>query len=138
MNKKFQRNLSVALIATMMSTSMSIAAANYQYTPNDYQNYSQYQNTQQNYYQSTYNAPRQQVRGKQGTTLKGRVVTVPAGIGMNAVVSTPISSQYLVTGQQVSLTLGSDFYYNSTEIAPAGSTVVGNVTQARKATFGTV
>lgn len=123
MNKK---TFSLILLASMTSANLSFAASNYQYQPNFPQ--PQYQ---QNYYPS-------EARQTGRQPLKGRVVTVPPGVTMPAVVSTPISSEFLTLGQPVSVTLGSDFYYNSTMIAPAGSTVMGTVTQVTKAKHGTI
>lgn len=128
MNTKVTKNLSLLLLATIVSTNLSFAAGNYRYQQNGYQPQTQYQN---NYYPS----PNQYVRGN---TLRGHVVTVPPGVSMSAVVSTPISSEFLTMGQPVSVTLGSDFYYNNSLIAPAGSTVSGTVTQVKKATHGTI
>ena len=71
-------------------------------------------------------------------TLKGRVVTVPAGINFKAVVTTPVSSETAVVGQPLTLVLGSDFYYNGNKIAPAGSTVYGSVIEASKAKHGSM
>jgi hypothetical protein len=71
-------------------------------------------------------------------TLKGRVVTVPAGIDFKAVVTTPVSSETAVTGQTVYLALGSDFYYNGNKIAPSGSSVVGTVIEVSKAKHGSM
>ncbi|MBQ2611815.1 hypothetical protein IJF81_05410 [bacterium] len=72
------------------------------------------------------------------TTLKGRVVTVPAGQNFSAVVTTPLSSENLTTGQTVTLALGSDFYYADNLIAPAGSTVTGSVLEVAKAKHGSL
>lgn len=72
------------------------------------------------------------------TTLKGRIVTVPAGNTFRAVMTTAVSSETAVTGQSVTMALGSDFYYNGTLIAPAGSTVVGTVIDASKAKHGSL
>lgn len=72
------------------------------------------------------------------TTLKGRVVTVPAGETFRAVVTTPVNSETAVTGQIVTMALGSDFYYNNNLIAPAGSTVQGTVIEASKAKHGSL
>ena len=72
------------------------------------------------------------------TTLKGRVVTVPAGEVFRAVVTTPVSSETAVTGQIVTMALGSDFYYNNSLIAPAGSTVQGTVIDVSKAKHGSL
>lgn len=113
---------------------MSLAKGNYQYQQNYVQPQPQYQG---NYYPD--NSRQNYSQGPTGQrTLRGHVVTVPAGICMSAVVSTPISSAYLTLGQPVSITLGSDFYYNNTLIAPAGSTVSGTVTDVKKATHGTI
>lgn len=127
MNTKITKNISALLLATIVSTNLSFAAGNYKYQQSGYQ--PQYQN---NYY------PNYNNHYTQGSTLKGHVVTVPAGVTMPAVVSTPLSSEFLAMGQPVSVTLGSDFYYNSALIAPAGSTVSGTVTQVKKATHGTI
>ena len=72
------------------------------------------------------------------TTLKGKVVTVPAGQGFSAVVTTPMSSENLTIGQNVTLALGSDFYYADNLIAPAGSTVNGTVLEVSKAKHGSL
>ena len=54
-------------------------------------------------------------------TLKGHVVTVPAGQNIPAVTTMALSSENLTLGQNVSIALSSDFYYNGSLIAPAGS-----------------
>lgn len=72
------------------------------------------------------------------TTLKGRVVTVPAGETFKAVVTSPVSSETAVTGQSVTLALGSDLYYNGSKIAPAGSSVYGTVIETSKAKHGSL
>lgn len=127
MNKKLTKNLSLLMVISMLGANASLAAGNFQYQ----QNYPQPQ------YQGNYYPSANQNYG-QGQPLKGRVVTVPPGVQLAAVVSAPISSEYLMLGQPVNLTLGSDFYYNSTLIAPAGSTVCGNVVTVKKATHGTI
>lgn len=71
-------------------------------------------------------------------TLKGRVVTVPAGQSVPAVVTSPISSANLILGQSVSVALGSDFYYNGTLVAPAGSSITGTVLEVSKAKHGSM
>jgi len=72
------------------------------------------------------------------TTLKGKVVTVPAGQGFSAVVTTPLSSENLTVGQNVTLALSSDFYYADNLVAPAGSTVNGSVLEVAKAKHGSM
>lgn len=128
MNNKIVKSLSLVILASVASANFSFAASNYKYQPNFPQAQPQYQ---QNYYPSEVKQTGQQ-------PLKGRVVTVPPGVTMSAVVSTPISSEFLTLGQPVNVTLGSDFYYNSSLIAPAGSTVLGTVTQVTKAKHGTI
>lgn len=71
-------------------------------------------------------------------TLKGSVITVPAGETFKAVVTAPISSETAVTGQNVTLALGSDFYYNNSKIASAGSTITGTVIEVSKAKHGSM
>lgn len=126
MNKKMTKSFSLLLLASMMSLNTAIAKSNFQYQPG----YSQ-PSYQGNYYPAAQNY-------NSGQPLKGHVVTVPPGAQFPAMVSTPISSEFLTMGQPVSLTLGSDFYYNNTLIAPAGSTVCGTVTQVTKAKHGTI
>jgi hypothetical protein len=72
------------------------------------------------------------------TTLKGRIVTVPAGEDFRAVLTTPISSATAVAGQTVTLALNSDFYYNGNLVAPAGSSVSGTILEASRAKHGSL
>lgn len=133
MNKNIARNISLVILASLAGANLSFAAGNYQYQNNYVAPQPQYQ---QNYYpedRNTYGGPTTVPK-----TLKGRVVTVPAGVQLSSVVTTPISSEFLVLGQPVNVTLGSDFYYNSSLIAPAGSTVCGTVTQVTKAKHGSI
>ncbi len=118
MLEKTKKNLSLLMLVSIIGANVVMAAPNYQY--NQSQQYSQQYAPQ---YQNNYYPAQPQYSKNQ--TLKGRVVNVPAGVTMAAVVSTPISSEFLMIGQPVSVTLGSDFYYNSSLIAPAGSTVSG-------------
>lgn len=129
MNTRVVKNVSLLVLASLMSANISFAKGNFTYQQNGYPA-PQYQN---GYYPGN-----NQNYNNQNQTLKGRVVTVPAGVCMSAVVSTPISSEYLTMGQSVAVTLGSDFYYNNSLIAPAGSTVTGTVTQVTKAKHGTI
>ncbi|MGN0015654.1 MAG: hypothetical protein ACI37T_09585 [Candidatus Gastranaerophilaceae bacterium] len=64
--------------------------------------------------------------------LKGHVVVVPAGVNISATTTMEISSATVSLGQPVSMALTNGFYYNNVCIAPAGSTVTGNVILARK------
>ena len=128
MRDKITKNLSLLMLVSMVSANMALAAPNYNY---------QGSAPAQTQYQGNYYPQCNQYAGK-GQTLKGRVVTVPAGVTLAAVASTPISSEFLTMGQPVSVTLGSDFYYNNSLIAPAGSTVSGVVTQVTKAKHGSM
>ena len=71
-------------------------------------------------------------------TLKGRIVTVPAGQEFRAVLTTPISSQTAILGQTVTMALNSDFYFNGNLIAQKGSTVSGTVIEVSKAKHGSL
>lgn len=135
MNTKIAKNLSLLLSISILGANVTLAKGNFQYQQNGYQ--PQYQG---NYYPSGGNGGQYYPAANQGQRgpLKGRVVVVPAGTSIPAVVSTPLSSEYLTMGQPVSVTLGSDFYYNNTLIAPAGSTVSGTVTQVKKANHATI
>lgn len=126
MNTKIAKNLSLLLSISILGANVTLAKGNFQYQP-----------AYQPQYQGNYYPAANQGYSSRGP-LKGRVVVVPAGTSIPAVVSTPLSSEYLTMGQPVSVTLGSDFYYNNTLIAPAGSTVSGTVTQVKKATHGTI
>lgn len=128
MNTKMTKNLALLMLVSIVGANVSFAKSNFQYQPNAVPGQPQYQG---NYYPGP-----GQYSGQQ--TLKGRVVTVPPGVQFPTVVSTPISSEYLTMGQTVAVTLCSDFYYNSSLIAPAGSTVMGTVVQVTKAKHGTI
>lgn len=108
-----------------MLTMPAMAASNFNYQ----------QNTQAPLYQPNYYSP-QTVSSNQ--TLKGSVVTVPAGQNFKAVVTTPISSANMFLGQNVNLALGSDFYYGGNLIAPAGSSITGQVLEVSKAKHGSM
>lgn len=127
MIRNFSKTVSLITLVSIASMNISLAAPNY-----NYQGGSPAPQYQNNYY-----APQQQ-QYRQGSTLKGRVVNVPAGVIMNTVVTTPISSEFMTVGQFVCLTLGSDFYYGGNLIAPAGSSVNGMVVEAKKAKHGTI
>lgn len=127
MNTKMTKNLALLMLVSIIGTNVSFAKSNFQYQQNP---------AVQPQYQGNYYPGPNQYSGQQ--TLKGRVVTVPPGVQFPAAVSTPISSEYLTMGQTVAVTLCSDFYYNSTLIAPAGSTAMGTVTQVTKAKHGSM
>ncbi len=72
------------------------------------------------------------------STLRGSVITVPAGQSFKAIFTTPISSATATTGQEIIMVLGKDYYYNANRIAPAGSTVKGSVIEASSAKHGSI
>lgn len=71
-------------------------------------------------------------------TLKNSVVTVPAGQTFRCVFLSPVTSENAYTGQEVTLALYTDFYYENKRVAPAGSTVTGTVIEAAKAKHGSL
>lgn len=112
------------LVATMISMNMSLAAPNYNYTQAPVE-------TNKSYYGNGAQYP-------QNNTLKGRVVTVPAGQKFSVVTTAPISSANSYLGQVISIALAQDFYYNGALIAPAGSSVIGNVVEVTHAKHGSL
>ena len=84
-----------------------------------------------NYYQ-------QPLQYSQNKPLQGNVVMVPAGAGVKATLTAPLSSEYTSNGQTISMVLGSDFNYNGQLIAPAGSTIYGTVIESSKAKRGSI
>lgn len=124
MNKKIQ----ITLATLLLSSGITFAATNYNYETPATTTTPVYQ---PNYYLSPTVSPT-------NGTLKGRVVTVPAGEAFSAVVTTPLNSSTLTLGQSVSMALGSDFYYNGNLIAPAGSSVTGNVLEVSRAKHGSM
>lgn len=119
------KNFGLVLTAIILTSGAAFAAPNF-----DYSQHNSAPQYQQNYY------PTQTLSGNQ--TLKGSVVTVPAGQSVQVVVTTPLNSANLTVGQNVSVALGSDFYYNKNLIAPAGSSVNGTVLEVSKAKHGSV
>lgn len=114
------------LTALLISANCALAAPNYTYQ----------QNTPAPSYQPEYyNSQNYQINNN---TLKGSVVTVPAGQTFKAAVTTPVSSETAAVGQNVTLALYSDFYYNGNRIAPAGSSIYGSVIEVSKAKHGSL
>ena len=122
-----KKELCAVLLVCFAGTNLAIAGSNYSY---------QQAVTQPVYQQSYYPTP--MTATPQHNTLKGKVVTVPAGVNLPATVTTPISSANAVVGQLINITLSSDFYYNNALIAPAGSYVTGTVVEASKAKHGSM
>lgn len=121
-----QKKISSLLLISLVTANISMAASNYTYTEG-----AQAPQYQQNYYNAS-----QQYSSKQA--LKGYVVTVPAGQNLTAVSTSAISSETAAAGQAYTIALASDFYYNDTLIAPAGSSVIGNVVEVSKAKRGSM
>lgn len=121
-----KKQISSMLIAMLfVSQSGVFAASNYSYQPVQTQPVYQYQYTQQ-------------ALSPVGAQLRGHVVTVPAGTKIGIVTTSPISSEFVTLGQNVSAALNSDFYYNNKLIAPAGSVVTGTVIEANSAKRGSM
>ena len=116
----------IILSALLLSANCAFGASNFSYQQNA-------TNTgfQPNYYaEDSYKL--------NNNTLKGSVVTVPAGQSFKAVLMAPISSETAYNGQTITLALNSDFYFNGKRIAPAGSSVTGTVIEVSKANHGTL
>lgn len=116
----------IILSALLLSANCAFGASNFSYQQNA-------TNTgfQPNYYtEDSYKL--------NNNTLKGSVVTVPAGQSFKAVLMAPISSETAYNGQTITLALNSDFYFNGKRIAPAGSSVTGTVIEVSKAKHGTL
>ena len=119
----------ILLTLTILTLSSAVyAGTNFTYT----------QETQVPYYNSNNYALQTQQNISAEHTLKGRVVTVPAGQNFSTVVTSPISSENMTVGQNVTLALGTDFYYNGNLIAPAGSSVTGTVIEVSPAKHGSL
>ena len=117
--------LALAVFVAMGSLNLSWASSNFSYEPTQVQPV----------YNAQYN---QQSMQYSNGALKGSVVMVPAGSTINAMLTTPLSSEYTTAGQTVSLALNNDFYYGNQLIAPAGSTVYGTVIESSKAKRGSI
>lgn len=72
------------------------------------------------------------------STLRGGVITVPAGQSFKAIFTTPVSSASALTGQDVRMVLGKDYYFNNNKIFPAGSSVKGSIIEASSAKHGSI
>lgn len=104
------KTISVAVLVACFTLAQSVfAASNFQYSP---------------------------MTQNPSVGLSGYALYVPAGISVNAVLSQEINSQSAVIGQSVNAILTEDFMYNGSIIATAGSTLMGNVVQNKKAGFG--
>ncbi len=121
-----RRYVYIAALAALLSANLAFAESNYSFeNPVTLPDNDNYHNVSQ------------QIFADKGT-LRGSVVTVPAGQSFKAVVTSPISSATMYRGQTVNIALGTDFYYNGLQIAPAGSTITGVVLEAAKAKHGSM
>lgn len=139
------KNINLFLAAILLSSNAVFAAENFNYTqptpvyqqqPYGYQ--TQQFGAQNPNYQRQYYNPTQTVSPNTNQTLKGHVVTVPAGQNFPVVTTMALSSETLTLGQNVTVALSSDFYYNGSLIAPAGSSVTGQVLEVNKAKRGSM
>ncbi len=121
-----RRYVYLMILVSIISAGVAFAESNYSFTENPV-----------TLPKDNYEAVAQQIFADHGT-LRGSVVTVPAGQSIKAVVTSPISSATLYRGQNISVALGTDFYYNGMQIAPAGSTITGVVLEASKAEHGSM
>ena len=119
MNKKI---LSFILLLNVLNISVACATTNYSYKPTQVQ--------------PVYNSQYSQQPLQYANPLQGRIVMVPAGATVNAMLTAPLSSAYTSTGQTVNLALNDDFYYDGNLIAPSGSTIYGTVIETSKAKRG--
>lgn len=116
----------VILSALLLSANCAFGASNFSYQ----------QNASNTGFQPNYCA--EDSYKLNNNTLKGSVVTVPAGQTFRAVLMAPVSSETAYNGQAITLALNSDFYFNGKRIAPAGSSVTGTVIEVSKAKHGTL
>lgn len=123
MNKNFSITV---LVLSLLTVNFGWASSNYSFNSTQVEPV----------YNSQYS--QQPLQYPQNNMLKGNVVMVPAGSTLNAVLTTPLSSQYSNVGQTVTMALGNDFYYEGKLIAPAGSSIYGTVIESSKAKRGSV
>lgn len=69
------------------------------------------------------------------STLNGRVVHIPKGEQIIAVLQSAISSESVAKNDSISATLANDWRYSGVLIAPAGSILYGTATEAKKAGY---
>jgi len=140
--------ISYVLAAILISANVSFAASNFDYTPaapsypqpryghqNQIQQPSFGSGTaeyQRQYYNQQVNSP------NTAQTLKGHIVTVPAGEKIPVITMMVLSSENLTLGQNITVALGSDYFYDGSLIAPVGSSITGQVLEVSKAKRGSI
>ena len=67
---------------------------------------------------------------------KTEVITVPDGQVLHAIVTTPLDTKYITSGQTISATLERDFCYNSKMIATVDSMIYGTVISVSRSQKG--
>lgn len=122
---KTNKILSICVLTSLLTLNCAFAAPNFQYSEQQQMPVNNYNN-----------APQMSYNGNQ--PLRGSVITVPSGTTFKATLSSRISSAEATVGQPVYMMLGSDFYCNGKLVAPAGSSVVGNVIEASPAKHGSI
>lgn len=113
-------------VSAALVLAMTMATAGYAAT----------KSTNYSYPQKPYTPPVQQQYSSNvpySAPLKGQVTFVPAGTSVPAVTTMEISTANITPGQQITLALGDNFYYGNKMIAPAGSSISGYATVAKKA-----
>ncbi|MBD5402434.1 hypothetical protein HDR58_06500 [bacterium] len=116
----------IIILAALILTAQCVSAANnFNYQENAYNNFQPNYNNSESFKLNS-------------NTLKGSVITVPAGQSLNGILMAPLSSETSYAGEHITLALGSDFYYNGNKIAPAGSSVLGTIIEVSKAKHGTI
>ena len=133
--------ISLLLAAVLFGANVTIAASNFTYTEQTPAYQQQQYNPAPQFGSQTNNFQRQNYNNNQintNTTLKGHIVTVPAGQNIPVITTMALSSENLALGQNVTVALNSDFYYNGSLIAPAGSSITGQVLEVSKAKRGSM
>lgn len=82
---------------------------------------------------NTYNE--QEIQVPNQTVYKGKILTIPKGCEINAILQSSISSDSLANNDIIAATLSQDWIYNGTLIAPQGSVLYGKASDIKKAGF---
>ncbi|MBQ2645010.1 hypothetical protein IJG14_05510 [bacterium] len=124
--------ITVLTIMMAITAMPAICKSNYSYTTAAPQVMYQSQYVSPQYTQIPYNQTTTETIQTASQPLKGHISVVPAGTNMPITTTAELTTQNLTLGQAVSTVLTNNFYYNNVLVAPAGSTVTGNVTYVRK------
>ena len=133
--------ISLVLVAVLLGANVSFAGSNFGYTPQTPTYQQQYQQpsfgTGNAAYQRQYYGQGQTMPNT-ATTLKGHIITVPAGEKIPVITMMELNSDNLTLGQNVTVALGADYHYQGDIIAPVGSSVVGQVLEVSRAKRGSI